>query len=261
MTPRVLIVIPTLGNRPELLEKSISSIRDQSMTVDIAIVSPPSPFVSDLANTRGITWIADPNNGLAAAINHGVNEAVQDHSFVSWLADDDLLTPLSLSLTTAALDSHPDAVLAYGPCRYIDARGTDLWINQAPSWVVPVLSWGPQLVPQPGMLVRSQAWREVNGLDETYSMAFDFDLLLRLKKLGRFIRVPQPVSCFRWHSDSLTVDDRTRNLHESERAKRAALSPKLRPWTWLWETPVRWATRIAVRNVERRAQRNEDKDL
>lgn len=254
---RVLLVIPTLGTRPELLRQSIASIRDQSVAADIAIVSPPSAIVSGLANAPGITWIADPNRGLAAAINQGVNEAAHDHAFVSWLGDDDLLTPHSLSLTTSALDSEPDAVLAYGPCRYIDGRGRDLWTNQAPSWVVPVLSWGPQLVPQPGMLVRYQAWRAVNGLNETYTMAFDFDLLLRLKKLGRFIRVPKPVSCFRWHADSLTVDDRTKNLRESERAKRAALSPRLRPWAWTWEPPVRWATRFAASRVQRRAQRLE----
>ena len=252
---RVLLVIPTLGTRPELLQQSVASIRDQAVAADIAIVSPPSALISDLANTPGITWIADPNEGLAAAINRGVNEAVRDHAFVSWLGDDDLLTPRSLSLTTSALDSDPDAVLAYGPCRYIDGHGRDLWTNQAPSWVVPVLSWGPQLVPQPGMLVRYQAWRAVNGLNETYTMAFDFDLLLRLKKLGHFIRVPQPVSCFRWHADSLTVDDRTKNLLESERAKRAALSPRLRPWAWTWEPPVRWATRFAASRVQRRAQR------
>ena len=260
MTSRVLIVVPTLGTRPELLKESISSIRDQSVTVDIAIVSPPSRVVSDLADNLGITWIEDPNKGLAAAINLGVNEAVQDHSYVSWLGDDDLLTPDSLSLTTSALDGHPDAVLAYGPCRYINARGSHLWTNQAPSWVVPVLAWGPQLVPQPGMLVRATAWREVNGLDETYSMAFDFDLLLRLKKVGRFTRVSQPVSCFRWHADSLTVDDRARNLDESERAKRTALAPQFRRWTWLWEPPVRWATRVAARRVQRRAQIAEGKD-
>ena len=252
---RILLVIPTLGTRPELLQHSIASIRDQSVSADIAIVSPPSAFISDLANTPGITWLADPNEGLAAAINHGVSEAARDHTFVSWLGDDDLLTRHSLSLPTSALDGQPDAVLAYGACRYIDAHGRDLWTNKAPSWVVPVLSWGPQLVPQPGMLVRYQAGRAVNGLNETYTMAFDFDLLLRLKKLGRFIRVPQPVSCFRWHADSLTVDDRTKNLLESERAKRAALSPRLRPWAWTWEPPVRWATRFAASRVQRRAQR------
>ena len=254
---RVLLVIPTLGTRPELLRQSIASIRDQSVAADIAIVSPPSAFISDLANTPGITWIADPNRGLAAAINQGVNEAARDHAFVSWLGDDDLLTPNSLALTTSALDSEPNAVLAYGPCRYIDGRGRDLWTNQAPFWAVPVLAWGPQLVPQPGMLVRHQAWSAVNGLNETYTMAFDFDLLLRLKRLGRFVRVPQPVSCFRWHTDSLTVDDRTTNLLESERAKRSALSPVLRPWAWTWEPPVRWATRVAASRVQRRAQRLE----
>jgi hypothetical protein len=63
------------------------------------------------------------------------------------------------------------------------------------------------------------------------------------------------VSCFRWHADSLTVDDRERNLAESERAKRAALSPRARRWAWAWEGPVRVATRMAAAEVQRRARK------
>lgn len=253
---RILVVVPTLGTRLELLHQCITSIREQAVQVDIAIVSPPSAFIAEIAATHGITWIADPGRGPAAAINRGVNEAAGGHEFVTWLGDDDLLTPDSLAATSSALEGAPEAVLAFGACRYIGADGRELWTNRAPAWVVSVLAWGPQLVPQPGLLVRLEAWRAVNGLDESYSMAFDLDFLLRLKKLGSFIRVPRTVSCFRWHRDSLTVDNRSRNLIESQRAKRAALPPRVKRWAWTWEPPVRWATRLAAGRVQRRAQRN-----
>jgi GT2 family glycosyltransferase len=105
------------------------------------------------------------------------------------------------------------------------------------------------------MLVRASAWREVGGLDSSFSLAFDLDLLLRLRKCGRLLDTGHIVSSFRWHPQSLTVDDRATNITESERAKRAALRPTLRRLAWMWEPPVRWATRMAVREVNRRAMR------
>ena len=84
---------------------------------------------------------------------------------------------------------------------------------------------------------------------------FDLDLLLKLKRLGPLIDVGHVVSSFRWHADSLTVGDRETNLAESERAKRNALSPRARSLAWLWEGPVRLATRLAAQEVNRRAAR------
>ena len=130
-----------------------------------------------------------------------------------------------------------------------------MWVNRAGPWASRILGWGPDLIPQPGMLVRLDAWRAVGGLDETYRFAFDLDLLLKLKRLGPLIDVGHVVSSFRWHPDSLTVGDRDTNLAESERAKRNALSPRARSWAWLWEGPVRLATRVAAHEVNRRASR------
>ena len=253
--PRVLIVVATLGRRPDYLPLTLRSIREQSVPADIVIVAPTGmPEVAEQAREFGATLLPDPGS-LTAAINLGVDEGLTTHEFVNWLNDDDLLEPGSLAATTELLDSHPEAVVAFGSCRYIDGSGRELWVSKAGSWAPRVLSWGPDLIPQPGMLVRADAWRKVGGLDESYRLAFDLDLLLRLRAHGRLIATPKIVSSFRWHADSLTVDDRSTNIAESERAKRAALSPTARRLAWMWESPVRVATRAAARSVNRRAQR------
>ena len=74
-------------------------------------------------------------------------------------------------------------------------------------------------------------------------------------RLGSFVDVGAVVSSFRWHGDSLTVSDRTTSLDESERARRRALSPTARRLAWLWEKPVRGATRMAAAELHRRAAR------
>lgn len=255
-TPRVLIAVPTLGRRPALLERTLESITTQSVPADVIVVGPDAPDLRTAAEAHGARWITDPGS-QTSAINVGLAVAGPHHEFVNWLNDDDLLEPGSLEATTRALDQHPDATVAYGACRYIDEAGNELWVSRAGPWASRILAWGPDLIPQPGMLIRRTAWDQVGGVDESYRFAFDFDLLLKLKKIGPLVDVGQIVSSFLWHADSLTVGDRTTNLQESERAKRAALSPTARRFAWMWEGPVRAATRAAAWEVSRRAAKAE----
>ena len=146
-----------------------------------------------------------------------------------------------------------NAVVAYGSCAYIDDEGRALWTSSAGRWATRILSWGPDLIPQPGMLMRRPAWVNVGGVDESLRFAFDLDLLLKLRREGNFVDVGRVVSSFRWHPDSLTVSDRTASLDESELVKRRYLSRVGRSMSWTWERPVRLATRMAAREVTRRA--------
>ena len=252
-SPRALVVIPTLGQRLDTLAESLESIRNQSISTDIVIVSPDLVDVRALASASDVTWRDDPGS-QAAAINAGAAVG-KSHDFIAWLNDDDLLEPDSLTRTSEALDHDPSAVLAFGACRYINESGEELWISRAGSWAPRILKWGPDLIPQPGMLIRRTAWEQVGGVDESLRFALDLDLLLRLQRHGKFVNVGAVVSSFRWHAESLTVADRTRSLQESEVVKRRALGPTARSFSWMWERPVRLATRIAAAEVSRRARR------
>ncbi len=249
----VLLVIPTLGQRIGYLRETLTSIRDQEVTANIAVVTPQAATEArELAEEFDAHVLDDPGS-LPAAINQGVVALGEKYTFVNWLNDDDLLEPGSLAATTTALRANPSGLVAFGSCRYIDSNGSELWVSRAGKWAPRVLSWGPDLIPQPGMLIRASAFREVGGLDTSYRLAFDLDLLLRLKKMGALIDTGTVVSSFRWHSESLTVDDRPTNIVESVRAKRSALGPVARRLVWTWEGPVRVATRMAAREVNRRA--------
>ena len=250
----VLIVVPTLGNRLGHLQDCLASIHEQEPEPEIVLVGPDTSEIRSVASDFGATWRPDPGS-QTKAINAGVSTASTHIRFVNWLGDDDLLEPGSISATRNALEANPSSTVAYGSCRYIDESGSALWVNSAGPWASRILSWGPDLIPQPGMLVRLSAWNKVGGVDESYRFAFDLDLLLKLKHIGPLIDVGQVVSSFRWHPDSLTVGDRATNLAESERAKRNALSPRMRSMAWLWEKPVRGATRVAAWEVSRRARR------
>ena len=248
---RVLLIIATLGQRPAFLEQTVGSILAQPVLVDLVIVAPPdNQHVADLAARHQIPVLADPGS-LPKAINLGATELKDHHDYLNWLNDDDLLEPNTLQKLIHSLDSTPSATVAFGYCRYIDVAGQELWVSKAGKLAPWILPWGPDLIPQPGMLIRASAWRQVGGVDPSFSLAFDLDLLLRLKKLGPLVCVPEIVSSFRWHPDSLTVDDRSLNLEESERAKRATLPKPLRPISPMWDLPVRWAIRRATNRINK----------
>ena len=222
------MVVPTLGSRPQLLQHCLDSIASQGEPASIVIVAPEgNADVARLAAQYRATLVPDPGS-LAAAINAGVRHARAGHEFVNWLGDDDLLEPGSLTATVRALDAAPPAVLAFGACRYIDEDGAELWISRAGPWAPRILKWGPDLIPQPGMLVRRSAWDAVGGLDETLRFAFDLDLLLKIQPLGGFIDVGRVVSSFRWHGDSLTVE-RPFHLPSRVRGRAPPRPPPSRP--------------------------------
>jgi GT2 family glycosyltransferase len=252
-TARVLLVVPTLGRRSDYLAETLASVRSQDESVDLVVVVPSSATdARELARSHGATLVDDPGS-LSAAVNLGLAEAGPQHLYGNWIGDDDLLAPGSLRATSAALDRAPAAVVAYGHCAYIDEQGRHLWDSKA-GWLARVaLPWGPDLIPQPGMLFRLSDFRAVGGLDESLRFAMDLDLLLRLRRRGGFVDVGRTVSSFRWHSTSLTVSDRATSLAESEAVKRRYLPDGLRAAAPLWELPVRAATRLAARRLVARA--------
>ena len=179
---------------------------------------------------------------------------MRSHEYANWIGDDDLLEPGSLASAAAALDRDPGAVVAFGYCHYIDDQGRRLFTSRAGRCAPWLMTWGPDLVPQPGALFRTTALREVGPVDASLNYAMDLDLLLRLRRLGRFVNTRKVLASFRWHATSATVANRTPSLAESELVKRRHLSSRVRWTAPLWERPVRGATRLAAKRVNRLAQ-------
>jgi hypothetical protein len=250
-----LVVVPTLGDRTGYLEQTLQSLREQTVPVDVALVTPRAAAdARRLAVDFGAEVLDDPG-GLSAAVNLGLAAADPRHLFGNWVGDDDLLAPESVERATQVLRARPDVAVVYGHCSYIDGEGRQLWVSRAGRLAPAMLGWGPNLIPQPGMLFRLGDFTAVGGLDESLRYSMDLDLLLRLKQRGRLVDLGEPVSSFRWHADSLTVSSRRSSLAESEAVKRRYLGRRAHPWKVLWERPVRLATYAAVRSMSRRGRR------
>jgi len=254
LNTRVGIVVPTLGKRPDYLQECLQSI-SKAGEAYVCLVAPKDFDAQNFLDT-GLAnqTVVDPGLGLPEAINHAIDKLPRDIEFINWLGDDDLLQPGSLTKTSETLQAEPGTVLAYGSCSYIDSNGDVIWSNKSGQWASPLLHVGPDLIPQPGALFRRAAFEQVGGLSTEFNWAFDFDLLLKLKALGKLKFVNQTLASFRWHPESLSVGQRKMSVSEAGKVRVSHLPKPLRLISFLWEYPVRKATMVAGNRVTAKAQ-------
>jgi GT2 family glycosyltransferase len=206
---RVGIVIPTVFARPMWLPLSIDSVTSQRPSPSL-LLGCPKNLIPELRNLfKDVPLIAEPRGAaLATKINNLIDALPEDCEYVGWLGDDDILLPSALQAATKVLDDNPDVVMVYGGCDYISSTGEVLFTNRSSQSASALLKMGPQLIPQPGSLWRRKAFEKVGGLSSDYSLAFDFDLFLKLSKEGRLHHVPKTLAQFRWHKGSMSVRHR-----------------------------------------------------
>ncbi len=255
---KIGIVIPTAFNRPEYLPIAYHSIVSQETEHEIElVVGCPSDKLEAVraALPAGAKVIAESTElGLAKKLDALLKETSADCEFLAWLGDDDILLPGSLAAATQALSKNIRASMAFGGCDYIDAAGRILFTNSNGAWAGKILSYGPQLIPQPGSVMRRDSFIATGGLSNDFALAFDFDLFLKLKKQGPFVFVNQTLAQFRWHPTSLSVKRRMRSALEASRVRRKHYEGLARVTWWLWEPMVILATWAAGKLVSLRTR-------
>jgi GT2 family glycosyltransferase len=171
-------------------------------------------------------------------INQGFRALPESIEYITWIGDDDLLARGALSVALRALTKPENPVLVYGHCQYIDSEGNDVLVKRSGSWAVPLLRFGPQLIPQPSAVFRRDAFEIVGGLSGKFEFAFDFDLFLKLTKFGKAIFVDQILSSHRWHATSLTYSRRWDSVREASVVRVLNLPSAAKFLSLIWELPI-----------------------
>lgn len=214
---RVLVVVPTLGERLSTLARTLDSVREQvGVHVDCIVVAKSvTAELRIVVEHRGARLITDQGR-VSAAINAGFSRAGPEHRYSCWIGDDDLLRPDSLRSASAALEADAGAVVAFGRCDYIDYAGNLLFTRRPPPAAAALLQLVPGLIKQETCLFRQTAVAAVGGLDETVRYAMDLDLLLRLRRQGSFKRLESVQAAFCWHPGSITIANRDASFKEAQ---------------------------------------------
>lgn len=245
--PTVLVVIPTLGERPEWLHAAIDSVTCQEgrFLLTVRIVAPSSADLDPVKESAELEVLRSDRRGLSAAINDGWSDSAE-FDYLAWLGDDDLLAPGSLALCIEALQRNSDASAAYGSVRYIDQHGKTLWLQRPGPLAEPYFLIGKNLIPQQGSLFRSAAVREIGGVDESFRSAMDQDLFARLRSHGQLLRISDELGAFRLHESNITVTKGSAGVDEGDLIRRrhfGRLYPVVRPFTKITDRVFYWIIR------------------
>jgi hypothetical protein len=239
------VVVPTIGQRPQYIESTLRSIREAGNTFVVLVGR--EDFNGKVFADSGLVdlYIDEDGPSLPGKINQGFRALPKEIEYITWVGDDDLLSPNSLNRVVAVLERPEKPVLVFGHCQYIDSEGKDVLVKRTGSWAVPLLRFGPQLIPQPSAVFRRDAFEKVGGLSHKYGFAFDFDLFLKLTKLGKSVFIDEITSSHRWHSTSLTYSRRWDSVREASAVRVSNLPTLTRIVSIFWEVPVMLITYFA----------------
>jgi hypothetical protein len=239
------VVVPTIGQRPQYIESTLKSIREAGETFVVLVGR--DDFDGKKFADSGLVdlYIDEDGPSLPNKINQGFRALPNEIDYITWVGDDDLLAPKALVRASEVLSGPQKPVMVFGHCQYIDSEGNNVLVKRTGSWAVPLLRFGPQLIPQPSATFRRDAFDAVGELSNKYKFAFDFDLFLKLSKYGGTVFIDEITSSHRWHETSLTYSRRWDSVKEASLVRLSYLPKALRLVAFLWEPLVLVTTYLA----------------
>jgi glycosyltransferase involved in cell wall biosynthesis len=219
--PLVSVITPSF-QAARFIERTIQSVLGQDYPkVEYLVMDAGSTdgTLAILERYRGrLSWFSRPDGGAAAAINDGF--ARTTGSIVAWLNADDAYEPGAISAAIAGLAQAPDAAAVYGEGLWIDERDEPL----APyPTAMPFDEAGfarECFLCQPAVFMRRAALQASGGLDASLHYAFDYDLWIRLSRVGPFAAIPVRLARSRMHRENKTLGSRKQVFQENIRVLR-----------------------------------------
>jgi glycosyltransferase involved in cell wall biosynthesis len=211
-------VLTTSYNHGRWLPDTLRSVdvqtypRVEHIVVDDGSTDDSIAVLSSWPGSR-LLWDSSPPTSQAANVNAAYRLSKGD--IIGWLSSDDVYyDSQAVASAVRAFQAHPEVALVYGHAVLIGADGLQLQTE----WVPPALlaRWTPAMrIVQPAVFLR----RTVLGsrlVDESFDIAIDTELWLRLKSAHRFLRLGRVLAAERHHASrrSYAMTDVTRQEGE-----------------------------------------------
>lgn len=193
----IAAVIP-VRNRPTLIGEAIASIQRQTLPVREIIViddgstdDTPAQVEALAAADLRIRLVRRATcQGASAARNEGVRIAAAE--WIAFLDSDDEWHPEKLARQAAGLADQPEAVASFTGIRYIHPKG-DFEVPPPKDVGLRELRRFNILGSTSTALVRRDAFLRSGGFDPSLPSCQDWDLWLKLVRLGPFVVLPEPL--------------------------------------------------------------------
>ena len=220
--PVISVVTPSFQHG-RFIERTIESVVGQDYPALEYIVQDGGSTdetidILERVSDRLTRWASAPDDGQAEALNRGFQWTTGE--IMGWLNSDDLLLPGSLACIAQYFMSHPETDVVYGNRVMIDDND-----GQIGAWILPphddLALTLADYIPQETLFWRRPIWDAAGGgLDEDFSYALDWDLLLRFRNVGaRMVRLPRYLGAFRIHKGQTTSLEHALGLAEMARLR------------------------------------------
>jgi glycosyltransferase involved in cell wall biosynthesis len=239
--PRISLILPVY-NGEAWLHQCVQSVLDQTfadfelLIGDDASADRSREIVASFSDPRIRVRQSDVNAGLFGNLNRLLCDA--QAPLVRFLCQDDVLEPFAVAEEVAYLEGHPGVVLSICQAREIDEHGNAIceWPRFSDDPISYSSTISLQLLLYHGciagnlstMCARRELMQQVGGFDETYRLAGDYDLLVRLCQRWPIVDLQKAHVKVRRHDGRLSLSRPARaTFVEETRRIRAQLIPML----------------------------------
>lgn len=219
--PLVSIVTPCF-NAARFIERTIQSVLTQDYPrVEYIVMDGGSTDGTQLVLERfgaRLQYVSAPDGGAADAINRGFLKS--RGSIFAWLSADDTYLPGAISAAVCHLTAAPNPSVVYGEGLWTDED--DAVLGRYPT-VRPYDAAGFErecFICQPASFMRREAFEAVGMLDPNLHFSFDYDLWIRLSRIGLFAALPETLATSRMHRRNKSLGQRLPVFKETMRVMR-----------------------------------------
>lgn len=195
--PLVSIVTPSF-NAGDFIEPALQSLLGQNYPhLECLVIDGGSTDTTLEILQRyqpAITWLSEPDNGQADAINKGFKRAQGE--IIGWLNADDFYQPGTISAAVTYLLAHPEIDLVYGNFNLVNAAGQVIRPHYTPEFSPARLLY-EAIIPQTSMFFRRRILDELGGVDPALHYVMDWEFTLRLAQRYRVAHVAEIWGNFR----------------------------------------------------------------
>ncbi|MFG0249538.1 MAG: glycosyltransferase family 2 protein [Phycisphaeraceae bacterium JB051] len=205
------IVVPSY-NQAAYLPRTLESILSQrgDFALEVLIIDGGSTdgtleILKSLDDER-VSWISEKDNGQSDAINKGLAKATGD--IVTWLNSDDIYCDDALKKVADTFTQNPQARWLIGQCVIIDEQdqpirqGITRYKNRQLARYTRRRLLRENFISQMSVFWRNDLGKEVGLLNEDLYYTMDYDLWLRMSKVGDPVVLAENLGCFRWYANS-----------------------------------------------------------
>ena len=210
MLNNLISVIIPVYNAEKTIQETIESVLNQTFTnFELIIINSDSTdatlsIVNQIKDER-IKVFSYPKANVAVNRNRGFKHANGD--YITFIDADDLWTDDKLTAQYTALESNPQAGVAYSWTNCIDKNGKFLRKTSHRNWSGDVYSkflLDDFIGNGSNVMIRRELLTEVGGFDEILTNAQDTDMWLKLSAITDFDCVPKPQVLYRILPNSMS---------------------------------------------------------